>query len=103
MKAIEIGERRRAHGLGLAQAWAVGMKVPLQGPRSHGPACTPLVAVTILHGIQGAIEMIVHAIHGIGGARRLRTVVGGGEVGHGGRAIFSTVCASEPSRAMAGS
>ena len=55
VKAIEIGEGRRARGLIVAQAGAIGMKVPLQGPRAHGQAGTGLLAVTVTHGVQGPI------------------------------------------------
>jgi hypothetical protein len=80
-KAIEIGERRGAGGLVMAQAGAVGMKIPLQRPRPHGQARTGLVAVTVLHSIQGSIQMVVDAIHSIRRTRRLWAVIGGGEVG----------------------
>jgi len=64
----------------VAQAGAIGVKVPLQGPGPHGQAGTGLLAVTVAHGIQDPIQVIVRAIDRVGRPRGLRTVIGGREV-----------------------
>ena len=57
------------------------MKVPLQCPCPHGQAGTRLLAVTVAHGIQDSIQLVVHAIHRVGRAGGLRTVIGEHELG----------------------
>ena len=49
----------------LTQAETVRMKVPQQRPRPDRQPGTGLVAMTVLHGVQGAIEMIVDPIDSI--------------------------------------
>jgi hypothetical protein len=66
VKPIEVGEWRRAGGLVVTQAGAIGVKVPLQGPRPHAEAGTGVLAVTIAPGIQDPIEMAVRTIDSVG-------------------------------------
>ncbi len=56
------------------------MEIPLHCPCPHGQAGTGLLAVTIAHGIQDPIQMIVEAIDRVGGAGRLRARIGGKKV-----------------------
>ena len=84
LKAIEISERRRATGLVVAQAEAIGREVPLQRPGAHRQPCTGLLTVTVVHGVQDPIQMIMHPIHRVRRACRLGTGIGRGE-GHGKR------------------
>ena len=64
----------------LTQAETVRMKVPQQRPRPDRQPGTGLVAMTVLHGVQGAIEMIVDPIDSIRSPRREWTVIRGREV-----------------------
>ena len=65
----------------MAQAGAIRMKVPRQRPGSHGQGRIGLLAVTVAHGIQDPIQLVVHASHRVGRAGGLRTVIGAQELG----------------------
>ena len=56
------------------------MKIPLHGPRPHGPAGSGPLPLTGAHGIQDPIQMIMQTIDRLGRARCVVAVIGGREV-----------------------